>query len=291
MRNPRPETLQSPAPGTTSPYHPSVPGSRGKSEGSHRAGAASRGTGDSAPGPASSPPPGSDDAALLHAWRHGDREAIATLLRGYQARVYAVCYRMLRSADEASDLTQESLVRILEGLHTYDGRSQLSTWIIRVTMNCCLSYLRKQRLRRHGSLDAPPQRRGPASSGSFRAISGPVARELEGPDRVEQTELREALQRALLRLDPGMRAMLVLRDMQDLDYQQIADVLGVPVGTVKSRLFRSRLALRELTLEELGDGAEWYESGGGSPSSIASLRAAEGPADRPRSSRPRPEPD
>jgi len=269
-----------------------VSGSRGKSDGSQPPGAAGRGAGDSAV-----PPPhvgGSDDAALLHAWRHGDREAIATLLRGYQARVHAVCYRMLRSADEASDLTQESLVRILEGLHTYDGRSQLSTWIIRVTMNCCLSHLRKQRLRRHSSLDAPP-RRGPASSGSFRAISGPVARELEGSDRVEQIELREALARALLRLDPGMRALLVLRDMQDLDYQQIADVLGVPVGTVKSRLFRARLALRELTLEELGDGAEWYEDGGGGPSSIRPLRSTETPGrppgDASRASRPRPEPD
>ena len=90
---------------------------------------------------------------LLQAWRSGRADALAELLRGYQGRIYGVCYRMLRNHDEATDLAQDALVKVLEGIDSYNGRSQLSTWIIRVAMNCCLSHLRKQRLRRHASLD------------------------------------------------------------------------------------------------------------------------------------------
>lgn len=192
------------------------------------------------------------ELALLEAWRHGDSSAMSTLLRGYQARVYAVCFRMLRSADEASDLTQESLVRILEGLHTYDGRSQLSTWIIRVAMNCCLSHLRKQKLRRHASLDDFGQRSGSwASLGA--ALPAHEDGEPAGARGVERSEQRVAVVRALARLDPEARAIVVLRDTQGLEYQQIGEVLGIPVGTVKSRLFRARAALRDLTEQELGE--------------------------------------
>ena len=191
------------------------------------------------------------ELALLDAWRHGDSSAMSTLLRGYQARVYAVCFRMLRSADEASDLTQESLVRILEGLHTYDGRSQLSTWIIRVAMNCCLSHLRKQKLRRHASLDDFGQRSGSwASLGA--ALPAHEDAEPSGVRGVERSEQRIAVVRALARLDAEARAIVVLRDTQGLEYQQIGEVLGIPVGTVKSRLFRARAALRALTEQELG---------------------------------------
>jgi len=135
---------------------------------------------------------------------------------------------------------------VIQGLDSYDGRSKLSTWVIRVTMNTCLSHLRKQKLRRHGSLDA----------GSENASSGPVDPrsfgELSPPGRVELAEMRILLGRALLCLDPDMRAVLVLRDMQELEYERIAKALEVPVGTVKSRLFRARVALRAAVEVELG---------------------------------------
>jgi len=149
---------------------------------------------------------------------------------------------MLQSSDEATDLTQDALAKILEGLHTYDGRSQLSTWIIRVAMNCCLSYLRKLRLRRHGSIDEPGAARD-------RALAGEQVAEV----RVERSERDSALERAITRLDPEMRSIIVLRDVQGLEYQQIGEVLGVPVGTVKSRLFRARVALRDMVQQEWPD--------------------------------------
>ncbi len=182
---------------------------------------------------------------LVEAHRRGEIEATAELLGAYQRRIYAVCYRMVRNPDDADDLTQDALVKVLEGLDTYHGRSQLSTWIIRVTMNCCLSHLRKQKLRRHASLDEL------GSAGEPARALGPVQGELSPLARVEQAERQALLLRLLRGLDPQMRAVLVLRDMQDLDYAQIGEVMEVPVGTVKSRLFRARAALRAAAEQEL----------------------------------------
>ena len=182
---------------------------------------------------------------LVEAHRRGESEATAELLGAYQRRIYAVCYRMVRNPDDADDLTQDALVKVLEGLDTYHGRSQLSTWIIRVTMNCCLSHLRKQKLRRHASLDEL------GSAGEPARALGPVQGELSPLARVEQAERQALLLRQLRGLDPQMRAVLVLRDMQDLDYAQIGEVMEVPVGTVKSRLFRARAALRAAAEQEL----------------------------------------
>lgn len=183
---------------------------------------------------------------LLEAHRGGDPAALGQLLEAYQRRIYSICYRMIRDEHEARDLTQDAMLRVIQGLDGYDGRAKLSTWVIRVTMNTCLSHLRKQKLRRHASLDA----------GIDTAASGPVdprsIGELSPPGRVERAEMRLLLGRALLCLDPDMRAVLVLRDMQELEYERIAGALEVPIGTVKSRLFRARLALRAAVEVELG---------------------------------------
>lgn len=174
---------------------------------------------------------------LVEAHRRGDPDAVGALLGAYQRRIYAVCYRMLRDEHDARDLAQETMLKILAGLDSYDGRAKLSTWVIRIAMNCCLSHLRKRRLRRHGSLDDARARAPIAADDGGHG-------ELPPPAGVEQDERRRLVALCLRGLDPQMRAVLVLRDMQDLEYDQIAEVLSVPVGTVKSRLFRARLALR-----------------------------------------------
>jgi RNA polymerase sigma-70 factor (ECF subfamily) len=179
---------------------------------------------------------------LIQAHRRGDAGAIGELLREYEQRIYAVCIRMVRDEHDARDLAQDAMVKIIQGLDGYDGRSKLSTWIIRVTMNCCLSHLRKQRLRRHGPLDHDR----PAGTGG----------ELPPARGVEQAEMQGVVARALGSLDPHMRAVLILRDLQDLEYGQIAEVLEVPVGTVKSRLFRARVALRTAVEAQGGRGAD-----------------------------------
>lgn len=213
---------------------------------------------------------------LLDAYRTGGQqahEALSELLAAYQRRIYSICYRMVRNVEEASDLTQDALVKLLEGLKSYDGRSKLSTWVIRVTMNCCLSHLRKAKIREHESLDSGSE---PGFEGSGGAEGGPGGlgprkatlrgRELQPSEGVQQAQTRTMIVQALDSLDVDTRAILVLRDLQDLDYQQLAEVLDVPVGTVKSRLFRARATLRE-TMERMeGKGGRKSSSGAHSQS-------------------------
>lgn len=200
---------------------------------------------------------------LVEAHRRGDPGALTDLLKSYQKRVYGICYRMVGHREDAADLTQDALIRVLEGLPSYDGRSKLSTWVFRVTMNCCLSHLRKAKVRQAGSLDEPVD-----ATGLARHQKLPDQREPAAEQRIEQEEQRAALFRALAALDPDARAMLVLRDLQDLDYQQLADVLSVPVGTVKSRLFRARAALRGAAEVEL----DRSSAGSGGATGVAERR-------------------
>lgn len=178
--------------------------------------------------------------------------AWSQLLRRYQDRLFGVCLRMLgpsaRARQTAADLTQDAMVKIIQGLPSYDGSAKFSTWAIRVTMNVCLSHLRGAKLRQHASLDGS-QSRG-SDSDRYGEHAHP-AREPNTGSGVLPDEERRQVAQALTTLDPEQRAILVLRDVRGLDYEQIARVLGVAVGTVKSRLFRARAALRE-ALESSG---------------------------------------
>lgn len=176
---------------------------------------------------------------LVQAHQSGDPDAVRELVEAYQHRVFSVCYRMLNDREAAADLTQDTLVKVIEGLDGYQTRAKLSTWIIRIAMNCCLSHMRRQKVRRHLPLDAtrPGER-------STLAANLPDSSEHSSSRHVEQAELHNQLLAAMASLDPDMRAILMLRDLQGLEYGQIAEVLDVPVGTIKSRLFRARAALR-----------------------------------------------
>ncbi len=192
-----------------------------------------------------------EELQLVRACQKGDSQAVADLLQAFQHRVYGICYRMVRHADDAIELTQDVLIKIIEGVHGYDGRAAFSTWVVRVTMNACLSHIRRQKLRRHGSLDDP----GPTGE-LGRWVNLADEGEPSPYRRVEQAELRSVLLRAMDMLEGPMRAVLVLRDVQGLDYLQISEVLDVPVGTVKSRLFRARTALREAAETLLSDSGQ-----------------------------------
>jgi RNA polymerase sigma-70 factor (ECF subfamily) len=192
---------------------------------------------------------------LVEAYRRGDAGALGELIRAYQRRVYAICCRMVRHPADAADLAQDALVRVIEGLPGYDGRAALSTWIIRVTMNCCISHLRRQKPRRHQSLDELPPDAPIRAARGFEP-GGRPGREHPPEAGVEREELRAILLEALRQLDPAMRAVLVLRDLQNLDYREIGEVLDIPAGTVKSRLFRARAALRAEAERRQGRGAD-----------------------------------
>lgn len=205
-----------------------------------------------------STPPTEDDAEdlrIVRRIRAGEQSAWTALISRYQDRLFTICLRMVHNRELATDLTQDAFVKVIQGLDKYDGRSKLSTWIIRVTMNVCLSKMRSEKLRRHASLEGMGGKSGSQGDGETRAFDPEQVREPGGVSGVVHAEERERVLEALQRLDPDHRAVLLLRDARDLDYEQIAEVLGVAVGTVKSRLFRAREALRDEVEKLTGDGA------------------------------------
>lgn len=198
------------------------------------------------------------DMPLVEAIRRGETAAWTQLLTRYQNRIFSLCLRMVSHREMAEDLAQDCMVKLLQGLSSYDGRSRLSTWVYRITMNVCLSKLRSEKYRRHASLDAF----GAGAGGGEEEGGGDPGiaqrREQGTHEGVEEREDRGRMLAALAQLDEQQRAILLLRDSRGLDYEQIAEVLDVPVGTVKSRLFRARAALRDLMekSERLGLGPE-----------------------------------
>jgi len=188
----------------------------------------------------------------------GDQAALGDLLQQTHKRLYNVCLRMVSNRDDAAELTQDAMLKIVEHVGDYNGKSQITTWMIRIAMNLCISHLRKQKLRRHPSLDAPMASDGhddQASSLRYQLQdTGNPAPDVYVQDR----ELIRRMYAALDELDEDFRAVIVLRDLGEMDYAQMADSLDVPVGTVKSRLFRARLALRQ-AMSGLDGGVEGDE--------------------------------
>jgi len=188
-------------------------------------------------------PEDAKDLQVVEAIRRNDTAAWGQLVTRYQDRLFSVCLRMVHDRDLAADLTQDAFVKIIQGLPSFDGRAKLSTWIIRITMNVCLSRLRSEKLRRHASLEAM----GENNSRTDRPRDPGFAqvREPDSSGGVEAHEDRTRVLTALRQLEPDQRSVLILCDCHGQSYEQIAEVMGVAVGTVKSRLFRARTALRE----------------------------------------------
>lgn len=183
------------------------------------------------------------DRRLVQAIRAGDGSAWTTLIERYEVRIFSVCVRMVRDRELAADLTQDTFIKLIKGLDTFDDRAKLSTWVYRVAVNVCLSKLRSEKLRRHASLDAMASAGGREDS-RRSGLGFEQAREPGAETGIEQDEERQQMIAALDSLSDEHRSILVLRDGRGLEYEQIAEVLDIPVGTVRSRLFRARAALR-----------------------------------------------
>ncbi|MBS0197910.1 MAG: RNA polymerase sigma factor [Planctomycetes bacterium] len=200
--------------------------------------------------PTYSPQPDEDaqDVSIIESIRRGESSAWSAFIARHQDRIFSICVRMMHDRETATDLAQDVFVKLIQGINTFDGRAKLTTWITRVAMNVCLSKLRSEKLRRHASLEALSERRSgdDGGDGSGGGIELEQEREPEQGLSVEAHEDRERVLAALRDLDPEQRAILILCDCQGHSYEQIAEVFGVAVGTVKSRLFRARAALRDL---------------------------------------------
>ena len=180
---------------------------------------------------------------LVEGFRKGTPGAFEAIVRAHQDRVYSFCARMLSDREDALDAAQEVFLSAWRNLAGFRGEAALSTWLLRIAANRCLN-----RIRRRKSLserEAPwPEPPGEADDESFFQ---PAGSEAERPDRLAETrEIGKILTEALSRLDSLSRWMVLLSDVEGFSYEEIASLAEVPVGTVKSRLHRARMAMRRL---------------------------------------------
>ena len=169
------------------------------------------------------------DDELVRSFLDGDREAFAALVERHERRVYNLAFRMLGNPEDARDTSQDVFVSCLRKLSGFRGASSFTTWLHRITVNACYDSLRKRGREElmgddEGGLPEPPS----------------------SSDVAEEAALAVDIQRALLRVPEEFRVVLVMHDVQGVPYEEIAEALGAPVGTVKSRLHRGRVALARI---------------------------------------------
>jgi len=183
------------------------------------------------------------DDELITSFKDGDHSAFQELVLKYEQRVYNHCMRMVGDEVESDDLTQEVFIKVFRKIHNYEHTYSFYTWLYRITVNCCIDYLRRKKR----------QIQGVSLSGSGLDDGMDSGREQDIPDSsfVPDTallnqELDGVLQNAIGQLSEKLRAIIILKEVEGFSYEEIADVLGCSRGTVKSRLFRARERLKEL---------------------------------------------
>ncbi len=184
---------------------------------------------------------GDDEDKLLERLRRRDEAAFNALVRAHQATVYRLLLRMLGDATEAEDLAQDVFVTVFKAIDTFRGESKLSTWIHRIATNHA-----RNRIKFHGRRKRAGERSYEEGAHDEGAGMPETGSRLPRPDHsVEGFQAEDHLQRALFGLDEEQRALIVLRDLEHMSYEEIQEVTGLPSGTVKSRLHRARLSLHE----------------------------------------------
>lgn len=188
---------------------------------------------------------GFDNQALLKRWRQGNSTAAEQLLLKYQNRIYNVIFKMCGNADDSAELTQDTFVKAIENIDKFEGRSGFYTWIFRIAVNLTLNYCKRGASRSFSSLDAE----GIDDNGQARGILKEVLSDHNSPDPAmiaQNRELQQIALKGLSKLEDEHRAVIVLRDIEGMNYAQIAEVLNIELGTMKSRLSRARSNLREI---------------------------------------------
>lgn len=179
------------------------------------------------------------DAELVSRAKKGDTAAFDELVGQYSRRVANIAYSLLSDREDALDAAQEVFVRVYKSLGTFRGESTVSTWIFRITRNVCTDFLRKRR----GGVQS-------LDDGEDDEPKMEIADDSQSPERVaERNEKIRAVRNAISRLEENQREVITLYDINGLSYDEIAEVLRCPVGTVKSRLYRARETLRKILNE------------------------------------------
>lgn len=183
-----------------------------------------------------------EERALIACARGGDQDAFAVLVRLHQRQVYALALRMLRDGEEASEATQDVFLAAWQALHGYRGDARFSTWLYRIAYNHCLRLAEQRKRYAAAAVElAVESARAQSPAG---ALSAHLAANAE-------REMRETVRDQIANLPPKYRLVVILRHLQDLSYEEIAEVMRMPIGTVKTHLFRARAMLKE-RLDDLG---------------------------------------
>ncbi len=191
------------------------------------------------------------EARLIERLNARDEHAFNELVTTYGRRVSALVFRMLGNRSEAEDLTQDVFIQVFKAIGTFRGDSKLSTWIYRIAVNLCKNrskYLRVRHSKAQDEYEAVAERvpLGDAQSANVAHIARP-------DEAMAGRQIEKIVQEAILKIDETFRECLILRDVEELSYEEIGEITGLPPGTVKSRIFRARAQLKELVERKLGE--------------------------------------
>jgi RNA polymerase sigma-70 factor (ECF subfamily) len=186
--------------------------------------------------------PSASDHEVVERARAGREDAYRELLRRYQRPVFSLIYRMVRDRELAEDLAQETFVKVLNALDSYRPEYKFSSWIFKIANNAAIDHLRRRQLDTL-SLDGAPQATTPER---VEATALQVAGGGESPlDELQARELGSAIEQAIGKLRPEYRACIILRHIEDRPYEEIAEILDLPLGTVKTYIHRARAELKD----------------------------------------------
>lgn len=188
--------------------------------------------------------PGPDDPKWIESLKRGDPRAFRVMVERYQGSIYQVCLRFMNDTSEAEDMTQETFIRASQALEKFRGDSSLHTWLYRVAINLCKNrhaYLARRAHQRHDHLPKLEEKSGDLWQSRARPSDS-----LSTPEEIaEGNEAQRLINTALQSLPEHLRTALTLRDLEGLTYQEVVDILNVPLGTVKSRIHQARIQLMQ----------------------------------------------
>lgn len=187
---------------------------------------------------------GKEEKLLVKRAKKGNISAFEELIIEHESKVYNIAYRILNNEEDAKDLSQEVFIKAFNSLHKFREDSSFSTWLYRIAMNTCIDELRKRKGRESYSIDR-----------DIQTDEGTIPREfqdkqLNPEEELMNKELASQIQWALNHLSETYKEVIILRDFQGFDYKQISQILGCPLGTVKSRISRARTELKNVLIKE-----------------------------------------
>lgn len=186
------------------------------------------------------------EKALLEKARKGDINAFEMLIMEHERKAYNIAYRFLKNSEDAEDITQEAFLRAFKSIKKFKGQSSFSTWLYRIINNTCIDFVRSKQNKYTDSIDKTIRYEGEEMEMQI------PSNENDPVETVETGEISALMQSMLNQLPDDQRMALVLRDIQGFSYQEIVEITGVGMGTVKSRINRGRMALKEM-IEQKGE--------------------------------------